>query len=137
MLKKVINFIYTFAILVVVLIAGATVLTITKAPGGIRLFVVQSGSMEPIFKIGSMVLIAPKKEYQVGDAITFLVDPAKTNLKLANATITHRITKIGNDQGRINYQTKGDANNAADKDMVSHNAVLGKVIFFIPCRSGC
>jgi len=131
-LKKLVNLIYTLAIAVVVLIAVATVFTVTQAPGGLRLFVVQSGSMEPSLPTGSVVLVAPQSEYKVNDAITFFADLSKTNLKSPNATVTHRIVKINNDEGRLNFQTKGDANNSPDKDTTPSSAVLGKVIFSLP-----
>lgn len=131
MLKKVSKIFYWLLLALLVLVAGATAFTILEAPGGYRLFVVQSGSMEPVIKTASMVLVVPQSEYRQGEVITFLANPS-ANLKHPGSTITHRIVAVKDDEGRKIYQTKGDANNAADKDTVSQKQILGKTLFSVP-----
>ncbi len=132
MFKKVTSIIYILTITLVVVIAIATILTVTKAPGGIRLFVVQSGSMEPTIKTGSVVIISPRDNYQKDDIITYFADPSKTNLRTPNSTVTHRIVDIKTEKESTLFQTRGDSNNSPDKDPVSPKSVLGKVVLSIP-----
>lgn len=93
---------------------------------GNRQFVVESGSMEPKIKTGSVVVDQTGPDYKVGDVITFRVAGSKD-------TITHRIVGIKPDnQGAIFYQVKGDANAAPDTNLVAKDNVVGKVAFSIP-----
>jgi len=130
-LKIITNVVYWLVILFLVFIALITAFSVIKGPAGLRFFVVQSGSMEPKIKTGSVVLVAPQKEYKENDVITFLANP-QANLKQVQATVTHRIIKVNNDEGRINYQTKGDANEDPDRELVYEKNVLGKVRLSIP-----
>ncbi len=94
-------------------------------PGVPKVFVVQSGSMEPAIKTGSVVITQPQANYAVGDVITYM--------RRADAiSVTHRIESITSENGRTAYITKGDANNAADTAPVPANIVVGKVLFSIP-----
>lgn len=81
--------------------------------------VVMSGSMEPAFHVGSVVLIAKGREAEVGDAIAF---------EIGGNYITHRI--IGEDEG--GWITKGDNNKTEDPWRVEKDKVDGKVILSIP-----
>lgn len=130
MLKKVSKIIYWVLLILLVFVACATAFTVLEAPGGYRLFVVQSGSMEPVIKTASMVLVVPQSEYRQGEVITFLANPS-ANLKHSSSTVTHRIVAVKDDEGRKIYQTRGDANNAFDKDTVSQKQILGKVLFSV------
>lgn len=87
------------------------------------LFIIQSGSMEPTIKTGSVAVDKKFDDYKEKDIITF---------KRAEKIITHRITKIVEQNGENLYQTKGDANNGEDLILVRKNDVLGKVLFAIP-----
>lgn len=90
----------------------------------IRSFVVQSGSMEPVFPVGSMVYAQKQAAYNVGDVITFEAD-AKRN-------ITHRITAKTTKDNKVLYTTKGDANNVPDSAPVPQETIIGRVFFFAP-----
>jgi len=131
LLKTLTNFIYWLAIIVLVLIAAATAFSVSKAPGGYRAFVVQSGSMQPAIKAGSVVLVGPQKEYKKDDVITFLFNP-KANLKDVKSTVTHRIAEVHSDEDQISFTTKGDANDSPDREKISEGQVLGQVLFSIP-----
>ncbi len=130
-IKKVFNFIYTVFIVVIVTLAAAMAFSVLQGPWGLRVFVVQSGSMEPAIKTGSIVVVLPQKEYQKKDVITFLAEP-KANLKDPKSTVTHRIVKIKKDKNKISYIVQGDANNAADRDPIPAASVLGKVQIALP-----
>lgn len=133
-LKSVINIIYALAILLLVVIASATILSVSQGPGGWHVFVVQSGSMEPAIKTGSVVVVVPQSKYQVNDIITFFADSSQTNLRQSNSTVTHRLVAINQDPDSkiLTYQTQGDANNAPDKDPLHRGSILGRVVAIIP-----
>lgn len=130
-IKKILNIFYWVCIALLLLIAVSTAFSVFKGPGGYRILVVSSGSMEPSIKTGSVVLVVPQKEYKIGDVVTFLTS-ANANIKMPNSTFTHRITKIQNDEGRKTYKTKGDANKTEDPRDVTASLVLGKTMLSIP-----
>ena len=78
--------------------------------------VVLSGSMEPTYKVGSIIYYKKisEKELKEEDVITFNID---------NKTISHRIVSI--DNGLI--ETKGDANNTSDVHKIRYENIKGKV----------
>jgi len=78
--------------------------------------VVLSGSMEPTYKVGSVIYYKKisEKELKEEDVITFNID---------NKTISHRIVSI--DNGLI--ETKGDANNTSDVHKIRYKNIKGKV----------
>ena len=77
--------------------------------------VVLSGSMEPTYKVGSVIYYkkVSEKELKEEDVITFNID---------NKTISHRIVSI--DKGLI--ETKGDANNTSDIHKIRYENIKGK-----------
>lgn len=86
--------------------------------------IVTSGSMEPTFKKGDLVLmqnilVKPK----VGDVVIFN-DPQGFTAGSKTVTVTHRIIEISEDIVR----TKGDNNPKADSWKISKNTILGKAI---------
>ena len=83
--------------------------------------IVMSGSMEPTYHTGSVVLVDKdkKSDVRVGDAIAF--DNGGTY-------ITHRIINICKE----GFITKGDANESEDPWIVPADDVRGKVVFSIP-----
>lgn len=86
-----------------------------------RSYTVLSGSMEPTFYAGDLVIVAKvnTKNLEVGDIVTFYKD---------NDIITHRIEQFN----ELGYITKGDNNNTIDSETVLPNDIIGKVIFSIP-----
>lgn len=130
-IKNIGNFFYYLLILVLVVISFSTTFSVMQIPGGSRVFVVQSGSMEPAIKTGSVVFVVPAKEYKEKDVITYLSNP-QANIKDVKATVTHRVVSISNAEGRKTFKTKGDANQTPDSENVTESQVLGKVFFSVP-----
>ena len=118
-LKRVGKIIYWFILAGLGLVAIFVGISGLNLPGGYKLFTVQSGSMQPAFKIGSLVVVKPAGEYGIGDVITF---------KNAPPTTTHRIQNIS--EGI--YTTKGDANDAPDSEPARREQILGKVVLAVP-----
>jgi len=84
---------------------------------GYKPLVVLSGSMEPTYKIGSIIYYKKvlENEIQVNDVVTFSLE--------SDTFITHRI--IENKDGY--YLTKGDANTSPDVRKINYENIHGKV----------
>lgn len=93
------------------------------ATGKILLLVVLSGSMNPIMKVGDLIIVERCNDFKVGDIISFK-DPSGRR----NVLITHRLIDIKN--GR--FITKGDANEEADDINLTRKDIVGKAVFSIP-----
>ena len=88
---------------------------------------VMSGSMEPALKVGGLIVTRPEKldNIQVGDIITF---DAGGKLK-----VTHRVVDIVEIDGKPHFQTKGDANEEPDPNLVSSKGdEMRKVVLHVP-----
>ena len=86
-----------------------------------------SGSMEPALKVGGIIVTGPEKiqNIEVNDVITFQVNP--------EFKVTHRVVAIEIIDGKPWFQTKGDANQEQDLNLVSsEEEVIRKVVFHFP-----
>lgn len=92
-----------------------------------RMFTVISGSMEPKYNIGD-VLISKEVDpstIKVGDTISYL--GAKGDF--TNKVITHQVVSVGTDeQGKYLFHAKGLANLVEDP-VISENQLYGVVIY--------
>ena len=122
-LFKISYYLFVSALVVIgVLLVG----TLFPIPGNFEVKIVQSGSMEPSIRIGSVVIVRPSSAYKVGDIVTFGED-TKTKVP-----ITHRIVGEEVVGGAFLYTTKGDANDDPDTRKVPEDEIIGKVLFSIP-----
>lgn len=96
----------------------------TKIEWPMRFYVVQSGSMEPSIMTGDLIAVQKSISYLQNEVITFVDDEERT--------VTHRITDVLSDDSAPRYATKGDANPNADRLIVAHNQVVGKVSLVLP-----
>lgn len=119
-LTNIFTYVFYTAVAAIVLLLLSSAIPI---PGGLKTFVVQSGSMEPSIKTGGVVVIKPMDTYGVGDVITF-GPRSKTK-----PPTTHRIVEVKADG---NFLTKGDANEDGDIRPVSRYEVIGQVLFTVP-----
>ena len=87
-------------------------------PFGYGAAVVLSGSMEPEFSKGDLIVVNKTDVYEINDIVVF---------QDGNSLVVHRIINIDGET----ITTKGDANNTAD-EAISVFAVKGKVLFWIP-----
>ncbi len=85
---------------------------------GYKPLIVLSGSMEPSYKVGSLLYYhkATKEDIEIDDVITFKLENDKY--------VTHRVIAIENEK----YKTKGDANSNEDPWLIDYSDVKGKVI---------
>ena len=124
-MKKILKGIYYLVFSVIIFVALILVISALPIAGNIKTLTVLSGSMEPAIHTGSVVVIKPVSNYEVGDVVTF-------SLNSNQIPTTHRITEIRVASGEMVYKTKGDANNSEDSREVFQKEVSGKVYFSIP-----
>lgn len=113
------NLVLVLALLLLVL----AVAVVPRLLGGAALTVL-TGSMEPTYSPGDVVVSVPAERYDVGDVVTFQPVPDDP------ALITHRV--VGIELGsETRYVTRGDANGADDEPIV-HEQVMGRVAYHVP-----
>lgn len=109
-----------------IFIGSLLFLSFMPLPTDFDLRIVQSGSMEPEIKTGSMIFIRSADEYKVGDVITFTPEIED------RTPITHRIIDKDEVDGEDVFITKGDANRTHDIQPINEKRIMGKMIFSIP-----
>ena len=92
---------------------------------GYKSYVIKTDSMEPTININDVVINKEvnQEEIEVGDVITF---------QYKGEVITHRITKIDNENEETQYTTKGDNNNIEDTFKITYENIKGKYVLTIP-----
>ena len=98
---------------------------------------VLTGSMEPTFEVGGMIITKPVKledikpgdhEERTGDIIAFRLKRGEKEEQ-----ITHRVVDVVVLEGKLWFQTWGDRNEEADPDLVSSEGdTIRKVYFHVP-----
>lgn len=104
--------------LALLLMAGAAATIGTFWLQGYRIYVVHTGSMEPTYQPGDLVIDRPVSRVRPGEVITFRHSDATTDV------VTHRVTAVS-PAGLIH--TKGDANATADVWEIRPDQVQGQV----------
>ena len=124
----IINVVLVIAIVLAVL---ATYISFTTTSGkepavfGLRLYSVQTTSMEPTLMEGDLVIstaVKDPKTLQRNDIITYW-----TIIDGERVLNTHRIVEISEVSGNRGFTTKGDNNSANDAQYVHESDVVGKV----------
>ena len=87
-------------------------------PFGYGAAMVLSGSMEPEFSKGDLIIVKETEDFGLNDIVVF---------ENGSSLVVHRGVGLDNDK----IVTKGDANNVEDEP-ITHEDVLGKVLFWIP-----
>jgi len=97
--------------------------------GGATPYTVLTGSMEPTYPPGSLVVVRPVEPESIhpGDAITYQLESGKP------AVVTHRVVSQGVDgAGEIVFGTQGDANEDPDPRLVRPVQIKGEVWYSMP-----
>lgn len=123
MLEKICNILLSIILIIIVAVAG--ILVVPRAMGMIP-YGVLSGSMEPVYHVGSIVFVkpTPPEEIKTGDAITYTL-PGQGGM-----VVTHRVVSV--DPVAKAFVTKGDANDVVDIAPIAFDRLVGKVIFNVP-----
>ena len=97
--------------------------------GGIIMFRVVTGSMEPTIPVGALLVTRemPINQISLNDIVCFKTQEAQ----IYGSVVTHRVVDVftGAD-GALLLETKGDANPVADVYFVSQENFLGKVVWY-------
>jgi len=125
-MKKIGKVLYWIVLVSLIIIAGLVALSALDIPGGYKLYIVQSGSMEPAIKKMGIVVVKPVQEYEKDDVITIQESPN------SDVTVTHRIHEIEETEDGKLFTLKGDANEDPDGEKRTEESILGKVIFTVP-----
>lgn len=106
-------------ILAAALLVWVALLITGKLP--IKVFLVQSGSMEPSIMTGDVIAVKAEDFYSKGDVVTFKDSTSRI--------VTHRIVES---KSGDNFVSKGDANKDSDRESVRKDQIIGKVMIVIP-----
>jgi signal peptidase len=115
-----------------VLLAAAFVLAaavVVPRIAGATPYTVLTGSMSPAYPPGTMIVARPADagDIGIGSVITFQLVSGKPEVA------THRVVAIArNPDGRVRFQTRGDANNGPDPKWVRPEQVRGKLWYAVP-----
>jgi len=111
-LKKIVHILSYICYLAIILYVAVCIPSVF----GYKPLVVLTGSMEPVFKPGSVIFYekVEKSDIKQGDIITFKIDDG--------TYVSHRVNRIVDGL----YETKGDRNNTPDGKLISYSDVLGK-----------
>lgn len=92
---------------------------------GIKTYIIASGSMKPKLNIGDIAIVknTNTNDLAEGDIISY---------REGHIVVTHRIDSVIKTNNDIKFQTKGDNNNTADKNLVNKIDIEGKMIGKIP-----
>ena len=125
-IKKVVN---VFQVIMVALIVILAILLVGVRLVGLKPYAVLSGSMEPTFKVGSMIYVRSidPQALEVGDPITFYLNDT--------TVATHKIIEIIEDEKDPSaryFRTQGEANKDPDSEAVHSSRLIGKPVFTIP-----
>jgi signal peptidase len=93
-----------------------------------RPLTVMSGSMEPTIMTGDVVVslqIAPL-DARPGDVVSFN-DPNR-----GGALVTHRVRSMRRRGGKVEFVTKGDANNTVEKWAIGQDKRIGRTVVRLP-----
>jgi signal peptidase I len=114
-------------LVIVAVVAPFVVYAVPGVVGADHGLVVLSGSMEPRMSPGDAVIVreVPASEIERQDIITYQRQGSDT-------PTTHRVIEKQSTEEGVAYVTKGDANEERDRGTVSHDRVVGEVIFVIP-----
>ncbi len=126
----VLNRIFSFILIAVLLFAGYVFITVLRTPKnevpsvfGYSFMQVATGSMEPTIPTGAVIIVreTDPADVKIGDVITFY-SPDPTIKDMPN---THRVTAISADGGAPVFTTKGDAGFEADPYPVTADRLIG------------
>jgi signal peptidase len=113
----------------VVILAGAALVAGVIVPRltGATPYAVQSGSMAPTLRVGELIVVRPADRIATGDVITYQVHSGQPQV------VTHRVVGVGmTTAGERVYQTRGDANDTADRTQVRAAQVRGVLWYHLP-----
>lgn len=92
-------------------------------------YAVLTGSMEPTYPPGTLVVVTPVDvaDLGVGDVVTYQLESGQPEVA------THRVVSRGvNGRGEHWFRTQGDANSVPDPESVRAEQIRGRVWYSVP-----
>ncbi|WP_350350342.1 signal peptidase I [Microbacterium sp. A8/3-1] len=116
---------------VVILGASAVVLAAVLIPrvAGATPYTILTSSMSPAYPPGTLVVVRPAAvdELKVGDVVTVQLESGEETV------VTHRISAISYAlDGDVEFETKGDANTAPDRELRLPVQIRGMLWYSLP-----
>ena len=95
---------------------------------GYRPLVVRSGSMTPTLSVGDIAVVdwVHARDVVVGDIISFDYEA------LDGENVTHRVRSVSTDGNTLQFETRGDANNASERWAAPADELVGRVVTRLP-----
>ena len=126
LLKFIKVIVWIFVLLVILVILVQRIFNNQVSIGSFRMFTVVTGSMEPVYKVGDVVISKEVDPSTIneGDDVVYLGE--KNDFK--DKIVTHRVIKIENKDGEYYFTTKGVNNDYSDP-VISSNQIYGKVVY--------
>lgn len=135
-LKIIGNILYVLLFIIVLLMLVVVILQRVSdnsiSLGGYRLFTVATGSMEPEYNVGDILLSKQVdiNEIKVGDDVVYRGEEGSFKDKI----VTHRVISIREENGEKKFTTQGIANTEEDPEIDS-SQIYGKVIYKVKTLS--
>ena len=116
------------AIGLAVAISLAVVTVVTLVLVGIQPLIIRSGSMEPTYSVGDVVVVTPQRagEVEPGEVVTRFDAPD------APDSLTHRVVEVLRDGDMVQITTRGDANDSSERWSTPTDRTLGVVVASVP-----
>lgn len=124
---KIIKGLLTAFLLVILTVVILQKVTNNKiALGNIYIFQVVTGSMEPEYKIGDIIVVQKKEvdSLNIGDDVTYLASAQD----ISGLIITHRIIDKRLENNTYYFTTQGIANTYQDPE-ITYDNIFGKVVY--------
>lgn len=126
LLKFIKVIVWIFVLLVIFVILVQRIFDNRVSIGSYRMFTVVTGSMDPVYKVGDVVISKEVEPSTInkGDDVVYLGE--KNDFK--DKIVTHRVIKIENKDGEYYFTTKGVVNDYSDP-VISSDQIYGKVVY--------
>ena len=125
-LKLLYQILVVFCLIVAVVIIFQKISDSNKSIAGYRIFRVITGSMEPAYDVGEVIISkeVDPKNIKVGDDIVYLGRYGEYNGKI----IMHNVIEIETDlNGNLNFHAKGLQNNSVEDPLIKADQIYGVV----------
>ena len=118
--------VWIFVLLVIFVILVQRIFNNQVSIGSYRMFTVVTGSMDPVYKVGDVVISkeVDPSTIKKGDDVVYLGE--KNDFK--DKIVTHRVIKIEKKDNEYYFTTKGIANDYSDP-VISSDQIYGKVVY--------
>lgn len=126
LLKFIKVIVWIFVLLVIFVILVQRIFNNRVSIGSYRMFTVVTGSMEPVYNVGDVVISKEVEPSTInkGDDVVYLGE--KNDFK--DKIVTHRVIKIEKKDNEYYFTTKGIANDYSDP-VISSDQIYGKVVY--------